>query len=88
MKDLIRQILKEELLTEASGAFTKEMAVELATNILAYPESRTEKTYDYLGVVKGETAVGRLHFTTSGLDLLYEMMGDELTEKYFDGKKC
>ncbi len=86
MKDLIKKILKEELLTESSGAFTKDMAVELVTNVLAYPEGNTKKTYDYLGVVKGEAAVGRLHFTTSGLDLLYEMMGDDLTEKYFDGK--
>ena len=68
MKGLIKKILKEELLTEASGTFTKDMAVELTTNVLAYPESNTKKTYDYLGVVKGETAVGRLHFTTSGLD--------------------
>jgi len=83
VKDLIKKILKEELLTESSGAFTKDMAVELVTNVLAYPEGNTKKTYDYLGVVKGEAAVGRLHFTTSGLDLLYEMMGDDLTEKYF-----
>ena len=86
MKQLIKKILKEELLTEASGSFTKDMAVEITDNVLAYPEGKTEKTYDYLGVVKGEAAVGRLHFTTSGLDLLYEMMGDDLTEKYFDGK--
>ena len=86
MKNLIRKILKEELLTEAAGTFTKDMAVELATNILAYPEGNTKKTYDYLGVVKGEAAVGRLHFTTSGLDLLYENMGNTITQKYFDGK--
>ena len=86
MKDLIKKILKEELLTEASGAFNKSMAVEITDNVLAYPEGKTEKTYDYLGVVKGEAAVGRLHFTTSGLDLLYDMMGDNLTQKYFDGK--
>ena len=82
----LKEILTEVLLTEASGTFTKSMAVELTDNVLAYPEGKTKKTYDYLDVVKGEAAVGRLHFTTSGLDLLYEMMGDELTEKYFDGK--
>ena len=86
MKQLIKKILKEELLTEASGSFTKDMAVELASNVLAYPEGKTKKTYDYLDIVKGEAAVGRLHFTTSGLDLLYENMGDDLTDKYFDGK--
>jgi hypothetical protein len=82
----LKEILTEVLLTEASGTFTKSMAVELTDNVLTYPEGKTKKTYDYLDVVKGEAAVGRLHFTTSGLDLLYEMMGDELTEKYFDGK--
>ena len=86
MKELIKKILKEELLTEASGTFNKSMAVEITDNVLAYPEGKTEKTYDYLGVVKGEAAVGRLHFTTSGLDLLYDMMGDKITQKYFDGK--
>ena len=85
-RDLIRNILKEELITESSGTFTKAMAVELASNVLAYPEGKTKKTYNYLGVVKGEAAVGRLHFTTSGLDLLYKNMGDNLTEKYFDGR--
>jgi len=86
VKELIKKILKEELLTEASGTFNKSMAVEITDNVLAYPEGKTEKTYDYLGVVKGEAAVGRLHFTTSGLDLLYDMMGDKITQKYFDGK--
>ena len=86
MKHLIKKILREELLTEASGTFNKSMAVEITDNVLAYPEGKTEKTYDYLGVVKGEAAVGRLHFTTSGLDLLYDMMGDKITQKYFDGK--
>ena len=42
MKDLIKKILKEELLTESSGAFTKDMAVELVTNVLAYPEGNTK----------------------------------------------
>jgi len=86
MKHLIKKILREELLTEASGTFNKSMAVEITDNVLAYPEGKTEKTYDYLGVVKGEAAVGRLHFTTSGLDLLYDMMGNNITQKYFDGK--
>ena len=43
MKQLIKKILKEELLTEASGSFTKDMAVELASNVLAYPEGKTRK---------------------------------------------
>ncbi len=54
MKELIKKILKEELLTEASGTFNKSMAVEITDNVLAYPEGKTEKTYDYLGVVKDE----------------------------------
>ena len=43
MKDLIRNILKEELLMESSGAFTEEIAVDLWKNVLAYPQSRTKK---------------------------------------------
>ena len=84
MKDLIRNILKEELLMESGGAFTEAIAVDLWKNVLAYPQSRTKKTYDYLDYVSGETAFGALHWTTSGFAQLYKIMGEDLTQKYFN----
>ena len=81
MKDLIKKILKEELLTES--AFTQEIAVDLWKNVLAYPQNRTKKTYDYLDYVDGETAFGALHWTTSGFPQLYEIMGNTITKHYF-----
>ena len=39
----LKEILTEVLLTEASGTFTKSMAVELTDNVLAYPEGKTKK---------------------------------------------
>ena len=85
-RNIIKNILKEELLKEGSGLFTKNMAIEITDNVLAYPEGKTKKTYNFLDKVKGESAVGRLHFTTSGLPLLYTNMGNTLTEHYFDGR--
>ena len=77
MKDLIRQILKEELLTEGSMP-SKDKIIELINNTVSYGGS---KNYDDLIWVKGETAVGILHFTTRGLRKLYKEMD---TEHYFN----
>jgi hypothetical protein len=84
MKYLIKKILKEELIVESGGAFSEALAVDLWKNVLAYPQSKTKKTYNYLGVVKGETAFGALHWTTSGFPGLYNIMGDTITQKHFN----
>ena len=51
MKELIRNILKEELLIESGGAFSEALAVDLWKNVLAYPQNRTKKTYDLLDYI-------------------------------------
>ena len=77
MKGLIRKILKEELLLEGAMP-SKDKIIELINNTVSYGGS---KNYDDLIWVKGETAVGILHFTTRGLRKLYKEMD---TEHYFN----
>jgi len=77
VKNLIRKILKEELLTEAAMP-SADRIIEIINNTIAHGDS---KSYDDLLWVKGETAVGILHFTRRGLRKLYEEMD---TEYYFD----
>ena len=48
MKHLIKKILREELIVESGGAFSEALAVDLWKNVLAYPQSKTKKTYNYL----------------------------------------
>ena len=77
MKGLIRKILKEELLTETSMP-TSDKIIEIINNTISKGGS---KTYKDLFNVKGEAAVGILHWTTRGLDKLYKEMD---TERYFN----
>ena len=57
---------------------SKDKIIELINNTVSYGGS---KNYDDLIWVKGETAVGILHFTTRGLKKLYKEMD---TEHYFN----
>ena len=77
MKKLIKNILKEELLIESSMP-SEDKIIELINNTVSYGGS---KNYDDLIWVKGETAVGILHFTTRGFRRLYKEMD---TQKYFN----